>query len=113
MRLRLPHIADADGDSPAFLNPGIDLALNYSAVRPSVVEEVLSTRRVLCFATRLEARVDADLLAAVRLSEVPKTAENYDAHLLAIEQFAYDLDIVQRHTGHFFDIPERCIQVTA
>ena len=106
VRLRLPHDVNPTEDSPEFLKPGIDLGLNYGAVRPSVVEEVLSTRRVLRFATRLEARLNGDLLIAVRPSDVPETAKDYDADLLAIEQFAYDLDVVQRHTDHFFNVPE-------
>ena len=89
VRLRLPHDVNPTEDSPEFLKPGIDLGLNYGAVRPSVVEEVLSTRRVLRFATRLEARLNGDLLIAVRPSDVPETAKDYDADLLAIEQFAY------------------------
>lgn len=105
VRLRLPHDV-SPAESPAFLQPGIDLGLSYHTVRPLVVEEALSTRRVLRFATRLEARINGDLLVAARPTDVPETAEDYDADLLAIEQFAYDLDVVQRHTGHFFDIPE-------
>ena len=33
---------------PTFLKPGIDLTLNYGALRPAAPKEVLSTRRVLC-----------------------------------------------------------------
>lgn len=107
MRLRLPHDVESAQESSAFpVEPGIDLRLNYDAVQPSVVEEVLSTRRVLRFATRLEARVNGELLTAVRPAGVPQTAEDYDTDLLAIEEFAHDLDVVQRHTRQFFDIPE-------
>ncbi|BBY28880.1 hypothetical protein MSEDJ_29760 [Mycolicibacterium sediminis] len=105
VRLRVPHdiemTPDAGGDFPA---PGLDLKLNYENVRPSVVEDVLSTRRVLCFATRLEFAIGGDLLARVQTEA--RNASDYDGDLLAIEQFAYDLDVVQRHTNHFFDIPE-------
>jgi hypothetical protein len=61
---------------------------------------------VLRFGTRLEARLNGDFLIAVRPCDVPETAKDYDADLLAIEQFAYDLDVVQRHTDHFFNVPE-------
>jgi hypothetical protein len=105
-RLRLPHEADSAEDSHEFLRPGIDLELDYGVVPPSVVEQVLSTRRVLRYATRLEARINGDLLVALRPSDASEADMDYEADLLAIEQFAYDLDVVQRHTGQFFDIPE-------
>lgn len=107
MRLRVPHDLASANDSHEFLRPGIDLELDYGSVPPSVVEQVLSTRRTLRYAGRLEARINGDLLVAARLSDVQESAEDYEADLLAIEQFAYDLDVVQRHTGQFFDIPER------
>ena len=66
---------------------------------------MLSTRSVLCFATRLEFPINGDLLTKVR-TDGPRTADDYDDDLLAIEQFAYDLDVVQRHTNHFFDMPD-------
>ncbi|OBB73657.1 hypothetical protein [Mycobacterium sp. 852014-52144_SCH5372336] len=106
VRLRLPHhievAEDAGADFPA---PGLDLKLNYDSVRPSVVEDVLSTRRVICFATRLNFAIDGEVVARVQTNG-PRTASDYDGDLLAIEQFAYDLDVVQRHTNHFFDIPD-------
>jgi hypothetical protein len=105
-RLRVPHDIDAANDpSPNFPTPGLDLRLNYDTVRPSIVEDVLSTRRVLSFATRLDFLIDGDLVAKVAMNG-PRTADDYDKDLLAIEQFAYDLDVVQRHTNQFFDIPE-------
>ena len=61
------------------------MELDYPRVRPSVVEEVLSTRRVLRFATRLEARINGELLVAVRPSEAPRTTDDYDADLLALD----------------------------
>lgn len=106
VRLRLPHDDASTDGAPSFLTPGIDMELNYGAIRPNVLEEVLSTRRVLRCATRLEARVNGQLLMAAHTSDVPQTAADYDTDLLEIEQFAYDLDVVQRHTGHFFDMPE-------
>lgn len=60
------------------------MELDYPRVRPSVVEEVLSTRRVLRFATRLEARINGELLVEVRPSEAPRTTDDYDADLLVV-----------------------------
>lgn len=106
VRLRLPRDIEAAKEANAdFPAPGLDLRLNYDNVRPSVVEDVLSTRRVLCFASQLEFRINGAVLAKVRMNG-PRAADDYDKDLLAIEQFAYDLDVVQRHTNHFFDIPE-------
>ena len=106
VRLRVPHDIEAANKAvPDFPAPGLDLRLRYGTVRPSIVEDVLSTRRVLCFATRLEFLVNGDLLTKVR-TDGPRTADDYDDDLLAIEQFAYDLDVVQRHTNHFFDMPD-------
>ncbi|WP_304116024.1 hypothetical protein [Mycolicibacterium bacteremicum] len=106
VRLRVLHSTDATEDAAHhLLAPGLDLRHNYDNVRPSVVEDVLSTRRVLCFASELEFAIDGDVVAKA-LMEGHRTASEYDADLVAIEQFAYDLDVVQRHTNHFFDIPE-------
>lgn len=106
VRLRVPHhIGVANNAEPVFPAPGLDLRLNYDTVRPSIVEVVLSTRRVLRFANRLEFAINGDLLAKLRTNG-SRTAEDYDGDLLAVEQFAYDLDVVQRHTNHFFDIPD-------
>ena len=69
------------------------------------MEDVLSTRRVMCFATGLEFRIDGELIAKVR-TDGRRAAEDYDEDLLAIQQFAYDLDVVQRHTNQFFDMPD-------
>ena len=106
VRLRVPHgtevAEDAGADFPA---PGLDLRISYDNVRPSVVEDVLSTRRVLCFASRLEFAIEGDLITKVQIAG-PRAASDYDSDLLAIEQFAYDLDVVQRHTNRFFDIPD-------
>lgn len=106
VRLRLPHdIEPAATSGSDFPPPGLDLRLNYGTVRPSIVEEVLSTYRVLSFAGRLKFFVNGDFLATVAMHG-HQTAEEYDEDLLAIEQFAYDLDVVQRHTNFFFDIPD-------
>ncbi|MCV7384401.1 hypothetical protein [Mycolicibacter longobardus] len=108
MRVRLPFEVDSRTTtaSPEFPAPGMDLRLNYdAAVRPAQAEEALSTYRVLYFATRLEFRFNGDLLAAVQIGS-PRSASDYNEGLLAMEQFAYDLDVVQRHTGHFFDMPD-------
>ncbi|MDM3974745.1 hypothetical protein QRB36_11255 [Mycobacterium marseillense] len=106
VRLRLPHNIDAaEGAGAGFPAPGLDLRLNYDSVRPSVVEDVLSTRRVICLATRLEFAMDGEVLAKLQ-TDGPTDASDYDGDLLAVEQFAYDLDVVQKHTNHFFDIPE-------
>jgi hypothetical protein len=106
VRLRLPYDTEAVADSPEYLKPGMEMELSYGSVRPLVVEEALSTRRVLRFANRIEARLNGAPIVVVRPADVPDTADQYDADLLAIEQFAYDLDVVQRHTSTFFNIPE-------
>ncbi len=106
VRLRVPHdISAADNSASDFPTPGLDLRLAYDTVRPSIVEDVLSTRRVMCFATGLEFRIDGELITKVR-TDGRRAAEDYDEDLLAIEQFAYDLDVVQRHTNQFFDMPD-------
>lgn len=106
IRLRVPHdtqpAENADSNFPA---PGLDIRLSYDNVRPSVVEDVLSTRRVICFASRLEFAIEGDVITRVQVAG-PRTASDYDSDLLAIEQFAYDLDVVQRHTNRFFDVPD-------
>jgi hypothetical protein len=107
VRLRVPHdIEFAENAGADFPAPGLDLRLNYDNVRPSVVEDVLSTRRVLCFANRLEFAIDGDVLTIVH-TQGPRTASDYDGDLLAIEQFAYDLDVVQRHTKPLLRHPRR------
>lgn len=105
-RLRVPHNADQTNESPEFMQPGIEYELDYGPIRPSAVQEVLSTRRILCLATRIEAHYSGNLLAVMSRSEISAAIEDYDSDLMEIEQFAYDLDVVQRHTGRFFDIPE-------
>ncbi|WP_261879681.1 hypothetical protein [Mycobacterium marinum] len=106
VRLRLPHDMEAfKGAGSDFPAPGLDLRLDYDRIRPSAVEEVLSTRRVLCLANRLEFAIEGHVLAKVQING-PRTVSDYDDDLLAIEQFAYDLDVVQRHANHFFDIPD-------
>lgn len=106
LRLRIPLGVDSSTTTvPELPAPGMDLRLSYDAVRPAQVEETLSTYRTLYFATRLEFCFNSDLLAAVRIAD-PRAASDYDEGLLAIEQFAYDLDVVQRHTRHFFDMPD-------
>lgn len=107
LRLRLPYSPTGPTDTePKSLRPGIDLQLNYGAIRPAVVSEVLSTMRVLRAATRLEVTGNGQPLTTLHNNNAPTTSADYDADLLAIEQFADDLDVVQRHTHTFFDIPE-------
>lgn len=107
VRFRLRYNADQVQDSDAMgTPPGVSLELDYGALPPAVIEQILSTRRTIRYAPRLEARFNGDLLFAVRLSNVPESLEKYEADLLAIEQFAHDLDVVQRHTRQFFDIPQ-------
>lgn len=106
VRLRVPHDVESIKDSSERFGSGVDLELNYGPAPPSAIVQTLSTRRVMRYAPRLEAHFNGDLLMAFRLSDVSESDQDYEADLMAIEQFAYDLDVVQRHTGQFFDIPE-------
>ncbi|QYL30064.1 hypothetical protein TM48_04626 [Mycobacterium shottsii] len=105
VRFRLRHDAEIE-DADEFGEPGISLELDYGEISPSLVEQILSTRRAIRFASRLEAWFNGEFLFAIKLSDVPESAKDYEADLLAVEQFAHDLDVVQRHTNQFFNIPE-------
>jgi hypothetical protein len=72
--------------------------------RPAVIHEVLALARLIRFTARIEVHLDGQLATA--MGQLPDSPQDYDADHLIIEQLAEDLDIIQRHCGRFFDIPE-------
>ncbi|WP_165765969.1 hypothetical protein [Mycolicibacterium wolinskyi] len=100
-RLRLPHHGNTTtlSDMPG---PGFEMALDFDAQPPSVVADVLSTARMLRLASRVEIRVQGALLTAVKPTYTP---DSDDAEMIAIEEFAGDLAVIQRHTNSHFTMP--------
>lgn len=102
VRLRLPH-PQLTGPLEGPATPGLDMSLEYESVRPSLVAEVLSTARLIQVADRIEISADGQQLTAAK--PLSPAVSDYDAELISIEQFAGDLDVIQRHTNRYFDIP--------
>jgi hypothetical protein len=102
IRLRLPLTEQArDGD--VVLEPGPDISVNYESCLPGVVAEVLSTARLSRLASRVEVLADGRSLVAFAVT-APEVVDE-DVDMVGVEQFAGDLDVVQRHANRFFDMP--------
>lgn len=99
LRMLLPYTVGPAHE--VFGPPGMDLSYDFAASRPGLVAEVLSTARLLQLAKRIEILVDGQSLAVMALS----LPEVYDAEMVAVEEYAADLDIVQRHVGRRFNMP--------
>jgi hypothetical protein len=87
----------------AIPSPGLEMSMNYGSCRPGVVAEVLSTARLLRLANQVEVFVDGQLLTAFKLNAPEPDSD--DVEMVGVEQFAGDLDIVQRHTNRYFNMP--------
>ncbi|KQH80023.1 hypothetical protein AO501_33920 [Mycobacterium gordonae] len=79
--------------------------VHYGADPPDLVEKVLCAARCIRACSRLEIRFDGEL-AATLADFPPITAAEYGQDLIAIEQYAGDLAVVQNHCNQFFAIPE-------
>jgi hypothetical protein len=99
VRMRLTYTTTPADE--VFGPPGMDLSYDFAGTRPGLVAEILSTARLVQLAKRIEILVDGLSLATVALP-LPET---YDAELVAVEEYAADLDIVQRHVGRRFTMP--------
>lgn len=106
MAIRLPHDPDLSQlpDSPA-AQPGVDLTIRYGADAPQLVADVLCAARTLRVSTSLEIHLDGQHAATLG-GFPPATVEEYGQELIAIEQYAEDLAIVQRHCKQYFGIPQ-------
>ena len=102
VRLRIPN-PQVTGPVEGAAAPGLDMHLEYEGARPSLVAEVLSTARLIRVADRIEISVDGQRLTAAKPS--PVEASDFDAEMISIEQFAGDLEVIQRHTNRYFEIP--------
>ncbi|WP_078312384.1 MULTISPECIES: hypothetical protein [unclassified Mycobacterium] len=118
LRLRLPRVDDGADDSvitqdvafeidddTEFPGPGIDIAYALNTWRPSAVEELLATARVLSLADKLECTVNGEPLTIADRATT-ESPERYNPTLIVIEQYAGDLAYIQRKTSTYFDIPE-------
>lgn len=106
VQFRLPHSDDpAKFPKAKALAPGVDISLNYGSATPDLVEKVLATARCIQTCSRVELHFAGQPAAAI--AGFPgRTLENYDQDLITVEQYAYDLSVVQKHCGQFFDLPE-------
>lgn len=90
---------------PAGVKAAAHMTIDISrAGRPAIIYEVLALARLIRAAPRIELHIDGQLATA--MGQVPDTSQDYDTDHLIVEQLAEDLDIVQRHCGQFFDIPD-------
>jgi len=108
VKYRFPHVAggavsgevDANGEEVS-----ARLAYSIRNARPAVVAELLGVARHIRSASILELYV-GDVRIAKMGGKGPISPEDYGIDKLVIEQFAYDLDIVQRHCKKYFSMPK-------
>lgn len=101
LRFKFPHTEEAQSTSVA----SAKLRYTIPNARPSVVADLLTTARNVRAASLLELYVGDQRLTKMGGIE-PISADQYDEDKLIIEQFAYDLDIVQRHCNRYFNLPK-------
>jgi len=100
-KFRFPHLEDGG----ASREMKIQLSYSIRKSRPAAVAEILGTARHIRTAASLELYV-ADMRITKMGGTAPVSADEYGIDMLVIEQFAYDLDIVQRHCKKCFNIPK-------
>ena len=101
VKFRFPHHENQEATFAA----KAELSFSIPKARPSVIQDLLFTARQITGAGALELYIDGAQLTRAGGIE-PVTIEEYGLEKLIIEQFAYDLDILQRHCHTYFDIPE-------
>ncbi|WP_395307965.1 hypothetical protein V4U86_21635 [Mycobacterium sp. AMU20-3851] len=100
VRFRIPHVLDADAVESAKARLGYDIP----KARPGVVAELLATARQIRSAATLELYAGAIRVAKMKGS-APVSIEEYGVDKLIIEQFAHDLDTLQKHCKNYFSLP--------
>jgi hypothetical protein len=84
---------------------GIAMSFTTADALPSAVRDVLRIFREVQTATKVELYIDG--MHATTVGGVSPTAiDGYDQELLIIEQYADDLNEVQRRVGSYFNMPE-------
>ena len=106
VRLLVPF-ADPSIIAARGLDPGVRIRFDTTNALPSVVRDVLAITRQVQTATKIELFLDGSYAATLAATD-PTT--DYDEDLLIAEQFADDLDVVQRKLGSYFNMPD---EVTA
>lgn len=102
--IHLPHNPDiSELPDRAAAKPGIGLHVEYGPDDPRLVADVLEAARLIRLSSRLEVHVDGQHAATVGAFP-PPTEEDFGDNL-AIEQYAEDLAVVQRHCKQYFGIP--------
>ncbi|MEV6279119.1 hypothetical protein [Nocardia sp. NPDC051832] len=82
--------------------PAAELSTNIGGARPRVVADVMGFVRQMRTTRKLEVFINGDFVLSV-LAHADTAAEEDDE--LIVEEFATDLDIVQRHCGQHFAYP--------
>ncbi len=109
VKFRFPHVEDSeahDGDPGQALGE-VSTRLSYSIQnkRPAVVAEILGAARHIRTAAILELYI-GDLRITKMGGNARISADQYGIDKLVIEQFAYDLDVVQRYCKKYFSMPQ-------
>lgn len=107
VKFRFPQIEDDGGGDAGQAIGEVSTRLSYSIKnkRPAVVAEILGAARHIRTAAVLELYIGDLRMTKMAGNNAPVSAEEYGIDKLAIEQFAYDLDVVQRHCNKYFKMP--------
>lgn len=100
VRLRIPHVLGDDEFGSAKARLGYDIP----KARPGVVAELLAAARQIRSAAMLELYA-GDIRISKMKGSGPVSIEEYGVDKLVIEQFAHDLDVLQRHCKTYFSLP--------
>jgi hypothetical protein len=105
VNIHLPHDPDLSKlPDRAAAKPGVSLRVEYGPDAPRLVADVLEAARLIRVSSRLEIHIDGQHAATV--SGFPPPTDEDFGNNLAIEQYADDLAIVQRHCKQHFGIPQ-------
>ncbi|MGA5540786.1 hypothetical protein ACPCIR_02955 [Mycobacterium sp. NPDC051198] len=92
-------------DDEQFGDVSVRLGYKLPKARPGVVAELLGVARHIRSAAVLELYA-RDVRVAKMAGSQPISVEEYGTDELIIEQFAYDLDILQTRCKKYFNLPE-------
>lgn len=105
VNVHLPYDSDLSKlPDRAAAKPGFSLRVEYGPDDPRLVADVLQAARLIRVSSRLEIHIDGEHAATVS-GFPPPTGENF-GNSLAVEQYADDLAVVQRHCKQHFGIPQ-------
>lgn len=107
VKFRFPHVGDGEGGNDDQALGEVSTRLSYSTrnKRPGAIAEILGAARHIRTAAILELYI-GDLRITKMAGQAPESGQKFGIDKLVIEQFAYDLDIVQRHCKKYFRMPK-------